>query len=112
MRKLEEVISLVPELNRTDLERWINDALIEAELHAGSSQLSDIQFARVRLICTLRYDMDVEEETLPVVLDLLDQLHETRDRLHTLSQAVLAQDADVKAAVLEALSKRKPTGDS
>ena len=50
------------------------------------------QIARVRLICALRFDMEVEEETLPVVLDLIDQLHATRDRLHRLSQAVLAQD--------------------
>jgi len=106
MKNLEEVIALVPELNRIDLERWIRDALIEAEADAETPQLSDIQFARVRLICTLHYDMDVEDETLPVVLGLLDQLHETRARLHTLSQAVLAQDEDVKAAVLQALSER------
>lgn len=109
MKNLEEVILLVPELNRVDLERWISDALIEAEPDSDIPQLNDIQFARVRLICTLRYDMDVEEETLPVVLGLLDQLHETRQRLHTLSQAVLAQDEEVKAAVLQALSQRTPT---
>jgi len=109
MKNLEEVISLVPDLNRDDLERWIRDALVEAAQDAGSPTLSETQFARVRLICTLRYDMDVEEETLPVVLDLLDQLHNTRQRLHTLSQAVLAQDEEVKAAVLQALSERKPS---
>ena len=108
MKNLEEVISQVPGLNRTDLERWIRDALIEAELQAETPQLSDIQFARVRLICTLRYDMDVEEETLPVVLDLLDQLYDTRERLYTLSQAVLAQDEEVKAAVLQVMAQTKP----
>ena len=110
MKHIEEVISLVPGLSRSDLERWIHAALVEAERDDGGPVLSEIQFARVRLICTLHYDMDVEEETLPVVLDLLDQLHDTRDRLHTLSQAVLAQDEAVKAAVLQALAKRKSTG--
>jgi chaperone modulatory protein CbpM len=54
--------------------------------------------------------MDVEEETLPVVLDLLDQLHDTRQRLYTLSNAVLAQDEEVKAAVLEALTQAGRSG--
>ena len=105
MRRLEEAISIMPELNREDLDRWISNALIEAHQDSGSAMLTDTQFARVRLICTLRYDMDVEEEILPIVLDLLDQLHETRQRLHKLSQAVLAQDKEVKSSILEVLSE-------
>lgn len=107
MKNLEEVIALIPELHRDDLERWMRGALVEVEEQSGTASFSEIQFARIRLICTLRYDMDVEEETLPVVLDLLDQLHDTRQRLYTLSHAVLAQDEDVKAAVLEALAQTR-----
>ncbi|WP_340161162.1 hypothetical protein [uncultured Hoeflea sp.] len=107
MKNLDEVITLIPELHRDDLDRWIRDALIEAAQDSGSPTFSETQFARVRLICTLRYDMDVEEETLPVVLDLLDQLHDTRARLHTLSQAVLAQDEEVRAAVLDIVTEAR-----
>jgi chaperone modulatory protein CbpM len=107
MRKLEDAISIVPELNREDLDKWINDALIEAQQDAGDTVLTDTQFAKVRLICTLRYDLDVDEEILPVVLNLLDQLHETRNRLHNLSQAVLAQDEEIKSSILELLSESK-----
>ena len=107
MRRLDEAITLVPELRREDLERWMGEALTEAWHDANNTILTDAQFARVRLICTLRFDMEVEEEVLPVVLDLLDQLHETRQRLHRLSQAVLAQDEEVKSSVLEMLSKVK-----
>ena len=109
MRDLEEVISLVPELSRDDLERWIRAALVEAIEEAGRPGFSETQYARVRLICSLRYDMDVEEETLPVVLDLIDQLHATRDRLHRLSQAVLAQDDEVRSAVLRFVTDQRRT---
>ena len=105
MRRLEEVISIVPELSREDIDRWIGEALIDAQQEAENTVLTDTQFARVRLICTLRYDMDVDEEILPIVLNLLDQLHETRQRLHKLSQAVLAQDEDVKSSILEVVSE-------
>lgn len=107
MKDLEEVIALIPELHREDLDRWMRDTLVEAAEQAGTARFSEIQFARIRLICTLRYDMDVEEETLPVVLDLLDQLHDTRQRLHTLSHAVLAQDEEVRSAVLGVLAQAR-----
>jgi len=107
MKNLEEITSLVPELDRADLERWIHAALIVAEADDGVTRLDDVQIARVRLICALRFDMEVEEETLPVVLDLIDQLHATRDRLHRLSQAVLAQDEEVRAAVIEVLGETR-----
>ena len=107
MKNLEEIISLVPELHRADLERWIRNALVVAEEDHGAPRLDDVQIARVRLICALRYDMEVEEETLPVVLDLIDQLHATRDRLHRLSQAVLAQDDEVRAAVIAVLGETR-----
>lgn len=110
MRKLDEVITLVPGLSRADLERWIRASLIEAEMEADHTVLSETQFARVRLVCSLRFDMEVEEETLPVVLDLIDQLHATRERLHRLSQAVLAQDDEVKAAVLTMLTEARRGG--
>lgn len=110
MRKLEEVIALIPELHREELDRWMRDALVEAAEEVGTAIFSETQVARVRLICTLRYDMDVEEETLPVVLDLLDQLHDTRQRLHTLSHAVLTQDDEVRAAILQAVSQARRSG--
>ncbi|KGF67590.1 hypothetical protein LL06_21305 [Hoeflea sp. BAL378] len=107
MKNLEEIVSLVPDLDRSDLERWLHDALIVAVEDHGSPRLDDVQVARVRLICALRYDMEVEEETLPVVLDLIDQLHATRERLFRLSQAVLAQDDEVRAAVLDIMAETR-----
>lgn len=92
-------------MNKEDIDRWIDDALIEVQLDTDYTLLSETQFARIKLICTLRYDMDIEEDILPIVLDLLDQLHATRQHLHSLSQAVLAQNADVKLSILEAISK-------
>jgi len=107
MRRLEEVVSLVPDLVREDLDCWIEDALVLPDEESGSTLLNDTQFARVQLICTLRYDLDVTEEILPIVLDLLDQLHDTRHRLHQLSQAVLTQNEEVRSSILELLSETK-----
>jgi chaperone modulatory protein CbpM len=68
-----------------------------------------MQCARVRLICTLHYELEVETETLPTVLSLIDQLYDTRQRLLSLTAAVAAQDESVQAAILAALESKGPT---
>ena len=63
--------------------------------------------ARVRLICTLHYELEIDVGTLPVVLSLVDQLYDTRQRLLSLTAAVAAQDKNVQAAIIAAI---KPNG--
>ena len=48
-------------------------------------------------------------ETLPVVLSLVDQLYDTRQRLLSLTAAVAAQDKAVQAAIIAAM---EPNGGS
>src|ERR1051326_5285108 len=51
--------------------------------------LTDMECARVRLICTLRYELEIDPDTLLVVLSLVDQLYDTRQRLLSLAQQLL-----------------------
>jgi chaperone modulatory protein CbpM len=100
MMRLEEIYSSIAELKREDLEAWVDEALVAPEEREGELVLSDMACARIRLICTLHYDMEIEANALPVILDLIDQLHETRGRLNTISRAVLMQDTKIREAVL------------
>ena len=58
-----------------------------------------MECARVRLICTLTYELEIDSGALPVVLSLLDQLYDTRQRLLSLSRAVAVQDKTIQAAI-------------
>lgn len=100
MMRLEEIYSSIAELKREDLEAWVDEALVAPEEREGELMLSDLACARIRLICTLHYDMDIETNALPVILDLIDQLHETRGRLNTISRAVMEQDPEIRSAIL------------
>ena len=62
-----------------------------------------MECARIRLICTLRYELEIDAGTLPVVLSLIDQLYDTRQRLLSLTAAVAAQDKAVQAAIISAI---------
>lgn len=71
-------------LREDDLERWICAGHVRAERQADVLVFQEIDVERVRLILELRDDMQVNEEALPVVLSLLDQLYALRRRLRDL----------------------------
>jgi chaperone modulatory protein CbpM len=105
MMKMEELVSAIAELELEDLQAWIREELVRPETDEEAQLFSEKECARVRLICTLHYEMDVEADTLPVVMSLIDQLHETRERFHKLTGAVMAQDEAVRSAILSTVKE-------
>ena len=108
MMAIDDLLTTISTLQRDDLERWISEELVAPEQDTGSLVFSDMECARVRLICTLTYELDIDSGTLPVVLSLLDQLYDTRQRLLSLTRAVAVQDKTIQAAIIAAMS---PGGD-
>jgi len=103
MMRVDELIEAISALQRGDLEAWIREELVAPRQEAGTLLFTEMECARVRLICTLYYDLEVDAETLPVVLSLVDQLYDTRQRLLSLTAAVAAQDKDIQGAIIAAL---------
>ena len=112
MMRMAELIDSIGSLQREDLELWIGEAMVRPAQHHGEPIFGDVECARVQLICTLHYDMEIEADTLPIVLDLMDQLYETRKRLNALSSAVLIQDKEVRRAILEIAKARSDHPDA
>ncbi len=109
MTGADELIAMIDALQRSDLDAWIDEELVvPAREEAGTLVFSETECARVRLICTLRYELDIEAAMLPVVMSLVDQLYDTRQKLLSLTAAVRAQDVSVQAAILAAM---KPEAD-
>ncbi len=82
MITLEILYARCPELQPDDLRRWILQGYVRAEIPDGRIAFEEIDVERVRLILDLRNRLQVNEEALPVVLSLLDQLYEMRRRFH------------------------------
>jgi chaperone modulatory protein CbpM len=85
---IEILIAQVPGLQRPDLERWISNEWVRPDGHSGHYDFCEIDVARVRLIRDLRDEMEVNEEALPIVLSLLDQLYDLRRRMREISDAI------------------------
>jgi chaperone modulatory protein CbpM len=97
------VSGLAPE----EVEQWIGNAWLHAEGAPGHWQFDDIDAARVRLIHELRHDMGIDDEALPVVLSLVDQLYAARRQMHNLRRAVeQAAPDEVRQAILGVLAGR------
>ena len=90
MITMDVIVAQVPGLQRRDLERWVANAWVRHDREDGEPVFHEIDVARVRLIRQLFDDMQVNEEALPIVLSLLDQLYEQRRRLRELSDALAA----------------------
>ena len=99
MMDVDDLIERIAALQPSDLEDWIREDLV-APRHES---FTDVEYARVRLICTLRYELEIDAGTLPVVLSLVDQLYDTRQKLLSLTAAVTAQDKTVQAAIIAAI---------
>ena len=100
MMTIEIVIAQVPGLARPDLERWIGNEWVRPDGQSGAYDFSAIDVARTRLIRDLRDDMEVNEDALPVVLALLDQVYDLRRRMREIGDAI---DRIVPPDVLENL---------
>jgi chaperone modulatory protein CbpM len=105
MMRVDDLVAAITALQRSDLEGWIREGLVAPRQDTGALLFSEMECARVRLICTLHYELEIDAGTLPVVLSLVDQLYDTRQRLLSLTAAVAAQDKTVQAAIISAMAR-------
>ena len=107
MRTLSEVIGLVGRIDRVELTQWVELGWVTPERHERDEPaFSDLDVARICLICDLRHDLAVEEETLPLVLSLLDQLYALRRQMNALTRAVQAQPEDARRRILDLMAQQ------
>ena len=93
------VIRLIGDLQAEELRRWIDERWVRPEGEAHTYVFHEVDVARVRLIRELRYDLAIDDEAMPVVLRLLDQVYALRRRLHATRAAIEAQPDEVRQAL-------------
>ncbi len=94
-----ELIARIGRLDITVLHAWVDRGLVTPHAQDEQYLFDDADVARVELMCELRYDLDIGEESLPVILSLVDQLHDVRRVLRALAAAVGEQPEEVRARI-------------
>jgi chaperone modulatory protein CbpM len=99
-----EVIQLeFRDLTKDELGRWIDLAFVRAEGPPGEWRFQEIDVARIRLILELRHTLEIEEQSLPVILSLVDQLYDMRRRIGRLNEALADLPPEVRTALVAKL---------
>jgi chaperone modulatory protein CbpM len=85
------------------LETWIEAGWLAPQQAGRTRDFSDVDLARAQLILDLR-QLGVNDESIPIILDLVDQMHGLRRMLRELLAAIQAQPdaAPHRAADLDA----------
>lgn len=85
MISIDVLVAQVSGLERDELEHWIANQWVRPDGPPEHYLFHDIDAARVRLIRELRYELEVNEAAVPIILSLLDQLYELRRRVREIS---------------------------
>lgn len=111
MRTLSEVVRLVGRVDRVELTQWVELGWVTPERYEREEPaFSDLDVARICLICDLRHDLAVEEETMPLVLSLLDQIYTLRRQMNALTGAIRQQPDEVRDAIVDLLDQPRRRG--
>jgi chaperone modulatory protein CbpM len=103
MIALNDLLRRVHGLERREVVRWVENRWVLAERQGGDWLFREVDIARVELIQEIRQEFAIDDEALPVVLDLLDQVYGLRRQLRRLCDALAAQPEEVQQQVRAAL---------
>ena len=94
-----QTIAAVPGLSHPQLVAFLDAELVHPTLSADGPVFRAADLARLELLCDLADQFDLQTDSLGVVIGLIDQLHDTRRRLHAMAQAIEAEPKDLRARV-------------
>ena len=105
MIRESELIAQFTYLEQHVLLTWIEDGVVAPQRDEQGYMFDPVDEARVALACDLRYRMGLEHASLPVILSLIDQLHDARHHLRTLTRAVAEQSETVQQEITRRIAR-------
>jgi chaperone modulatory protein CbpM len=93
-----DLLARVHRLTVTRLRVWVAQGWIKPA-DARAPNYSEADLARAALICNLEDELGFAEEDVPVLLNLIDQIHGLRAELKGLVDALEDLPPDVRATV-------------
>jgi len=103
MIAIDELLRQMKGLDRHELMRWVENRWVLPERRGPTFIFHEVDVARVELILEIRQEFAIDEEALPLVLGLLDQVYDLRRQLRRMCDALAVQPQEVQAAILRAL---------
>ena len=102
----DELLRLLHGLDADQLQRWIENGWVLPEPAEGEPVFEEVDVARAQLIRDLTTIL-ADEEAVPMVLSLVDQVYALRRRLSALCAALDRSPEDVRRAVAALLDEAR-----
>ena len=102
----QDVVARVHHLTVTRLRVWVREGFIKPADEGGQGY-SEADIARATLICNLEDELGFAEEDVPVLLNLIDQIHGLRSELRGLLEALEDLPPDVRTTVRMRIERRR-----
>lgn len=99
---LEQVVAEIG-VDRAAVTSWIEQRWVLPETEGSVWQFDDVDLARLRLIAELTQELEIGDEAIPVVLNLLDQIYQLRDKLAAIEQAIEQASPECRAEIARLL---------
>jgi chaperone modulatory protein CbpM len=99
MKSLEEVLGELGTVERAEVLAWVEASWVRPDPDDGGLRFAPVDVARLRLVRELRHDLAIDDEAMPVVLSLVDEMYALRRRLGALARALAETPAEVRATV-------------
>lgn len=95
-----DVVDAVEEVTLRRLRLWIKKGWITPVVCSEGFEFDEIDVARVRFVCELKDELNMNEDAVDVVLSLIDQIHGLRGEIRKIAQAVDRQPVNVKRDIV------------
>ncbi|MEG6509927.1 MerR family transcriptional regulator [Methyloligella sp. 2.7D] len=106
MLKERDLVAKVPKLTVSRLRVWVNEGWIRPTAQDDDG-FSEADLARAALIRDLLDDLGFGEEEVPVVLNLIDQIHGLRGELRCFVETIDSLSDDTRTEVKQKLTVRR-----
>ena len=105
MTGFDQLVRDMADLRAEDLKAWIDSGWLRPIRSDSDYEFSDVDVARCRFIVELRQEFEIDDETMPMVLSLVDQVYGLRRRLRQLLAAVDRAPEDARQALARAIEE-------
>ncbi len=82
---------------------WVDRRWVRPERSGAELNFTDADRARLRMIVEFQRDLAIDDDAMPVVLDLLDRLYATRAQLRAVVLAIAELPETARVAVVRQL---------
>ncbi|MBW3097923.1 hypothetical protein [Pseudohoeflea coraliihabitans] len=103
----EQVLTRVGRLTRLRLVSYVEADIVRPLATESGPAYRPVDVARLELLSELTEEFELADDTLAIIVSLLDQLHDARADLRTLADAIAREPLEVRARLGQALVRRR-----